>query len=86
MEEVENIMDEFNLIEVWRIQNEDKREFSWMKKGAFPVRASRIDYALVSAGLDQLVKISLYISSIMTDHRAFYMVVETEPCERGNGY
>ena len=84
--EVENIMDEYCLNDIWRIQNPEKREFSWRKKGAFPVKASRIDFALVSRGLDQQVKMSMYVSSIKTDHRAFYMVVELQEFERGAGY
>ena len=42
--------------------------------------------ALVSAGLDHNIEIVLYISSIMTDHRAIYMVINTTLFERGSGY
>ena len=85
-DEVENIMDHFSLKDIWRIQNGDKREFSWMKKGQYPIKASRIDLALVSAGLDQKVAISEYISSIYTDHRALYLVFDLIPFQRGTGY
>ena len=84
--EVQNICDEFYMLELWRIRNEEKREFSWMKKGTFPLRASRIDFALVSAGLDQKVEMIQYLSSIFTDHRAVYVVVDLDPFQRRIGY
>ena len=86
MEEVTSIMEEFSLKDIWRIQNIDKREFSWRKPRTYPVKASRIDFALVSSGLDQQVKTVQYLSSLKTDHRAIYLVVELSPSERGCGY
>ena len=85
-EEVKVLMEQYCLEDVWRLQNEDKREFSWIKSGSYPIKASRLDFALVSKGLDQKVQMSQYTSSIKTDHRAFYMVVDTDPFERGTGY
>ena len=84
-EEVENLCEEFTLNDVWRARNEQKKEFSWRKGGQYQ-KASRIDFALVSAGLDQLVEYIQYLSSIKTDHRAIYMVIDLDPFERGNGY
>ena len=53
LEVVIDTMDEFNLKDTWRIQNEERKEFSWRKGKEWPIKASRIDLALVSAGLDQ---------------------------------
>ena len=55
-------------------------------KGGEIQKGSRIDYALVSAGLDQKVKHATYLAGIKTDHRGFYMVVELQPSNRGVGY
>ena len=85
LEVVRDMMNEFYLSDVWRIQNGDKREYSWMKKGNIN-KASRIDFILVSAGLDQSIKNPMYVSSIKTDHRAIYCVVELNNQERGVGY
>ena len=85
-EEVENIMDKYFLMDIWRTRNEEKKEFSWRKKNSNPTKASRIDLALVSKGLDQMVEMTQYLSSIMTDHRALYLCVITTPFERGTGY
>ena len=84
-DKVEDIMDEFSLKDIWRIQNPERREYSWRKKGNLN-KASRIDFVLISAGLDQKAKMVQYISSIMTDHRAIYLVLEMEASERGTGY
>ena len=85
-EEVENIIDEFCLEDTWRVRNGDKREYSWIKKHAFPHKASRIDFALISKGLDQKVEMIQYTSSVFTDHRALYAMLELDPFERGKGY
>ena len=86
MMEVYNMCDQFYLSDVWRVQNGEKREFSWMKRQNRELKASRIDFALVSGGLDQKIKCIMYLSSICTDHRAIYMVVEITQQERGTGY
>ena len=80
------MMDEFKLVDVWRNRNEEKKEFSWIKTGSFPIKASRIYFALTSSGLDQHTQTIQYISSIKTDHRAVYMVIEIGDIHRGVGY
>ena len=84
-DKVLDLVDHFKLVDVWRNQNGVKREFSWIKAGRTD-RASRIDFALVSAGLDQMVSNPIYISGIKSDHRAFYMVVEVTQFSRGVGF
>ena len=84
-DELVNIMDEFYLHDVWRVQHPEKREYSWMKPGHIQ-KASRIDYALVTAGLDQKAKAVQYIPGIKTDHRAFYICLDLIQFERGVGY
>ena len=87
-DEVENIMEEFKLKETWRERNEESREYSWFKRssGQQERKASRIDFALISGGLDQNVKEITYISSIKTDHRAIYIVLDLTENSRGRGY
>ena len=83
---IQDMMDEFYLKDVWRLQNQEKCEYSWRKGLGSNMKASRIDYALVSGGLDQKVQVPQYLASIKTDHRAFYMVIDTMESERGTGY
>ena len=85
-EEVENLMEQYFLKDVWRNQNEGRKEYSWFKRSERESKASRIDIALVSGGLDQRVEYIQYLSSIKTDHRAIYMVVNCNENERGSGY
>ena len=85
-DEVLEIMDQYYLQDTWRIQNEEKREFSWIKRGSFPIKASRIDFALISAGLSHLIEMIQYISSIKTDHRAVYLVIKFNSFQRGAGF
>ena len=51
LNELKSIMEQFYLNDVWRIQNPDSRQYSWYKRGDL-YKASRIDLALVSAGMD----------------------------------
>ena len=87
-DQVLDIMEEFSLNDTWRVRNPEKLEYSWTRKTSrsHEREASRIDFALVSAGLDQKVEMIMYISSIKTDHRAVYMVINTMGNERGPGY
>ena len=85
LEQLENIIEVYCLKDVWRNQNNEKREYSWIKNGD-TLKASRIDFALVSGGLDQKIKNCTYLAGIKTDHRAFYMAVDINPFERGMGY
>ena len=84
-EELENIMDEFLLYDVWRILNEGRKEYSWIKGGSAQM-ASRIDFALIASGLSQKVEAIQYITGIKTDHRALYVCFVMNPHERGIGY
>ena len=77
--------DEYKLVDVWRVQNQEKREYSWFKRGNI-LKASRIDFALVSAGLDQKAENVMYKSTVQTDHRALYMVIDLDFNSRGTGY
>ena len=85
MKQVEEMMEQYSLKDVWRIQNPLSRKYSWYKRGNL-MKASRIDFALVSAGLDQKVKEIQYLSSIKMDHRAIYMVIDVHYIDRGTGY
>ena len=85
-EEVQNLCEEFYLRDIWRDRNPDIREFSWKQSRHWPIKASRIDFALVSGGLDQQIQTVQYLSSVFTDHRGIYLVVQLENNERGTGY
>ena len=77
--------EQYCLLDIWRIHNGDSREYSWHKRGNIH-KASRIDFVLVSGGIDQEIELVQYLSSIKTDHRAIYMVIKSIASERGTGY
>ena len=74
-EKIKSMMSELRLTDVWRDRNENKMEFSWTRRGAKDGRlqASRIDYALVSKGVDNWVENPMYVSAFHTDLRAFHL-------------
>ena len=80
-----DMMEQYKLTDTWRVQNEQVREYSWIKSGR-DQKASRIDFALISAGLDQFVEVIQYLSSVMTDHRALYICIDLKSFERGKGF
>ena len=82
---VQNIIEECQLCDIWRIRNPEKSVFSWMKTRP-NIMASRIDFALVSQGLSSAITNTMYLPGIMSDHLAFYMVVDVLQNERGRGY
>ena len=82
-----SMSEEMMLDEVWRSRNPGQSRFSWHKKdrrGRF--LASRLDYALVSAGLSQMVEQTMYLPGIQSDHSAFYVGFKLGDQERGPGF
>ena len=58
-DEILNIMDQYLLVDVWRLHNGNKLEYSWFKSGQIQ-KASRIDFALISKGIDHSKKHNVY--------------------------
>ena len=85
MQSVKEIMTEKSLIDVWRARNENTLRFSWKKHNP-TLQASRIDYALISQGLDQEVENVMYFKGIKSDHDALFLSINLTKSERGAGY
>ena len=71
--------------DIWRVRNEGVKQFSYYRRKP-EYSASRIDFAIVSAGMSQFVKSIFYIPGLMTDHRATFMSVSYSEESRGPGY
>ena len=81
------VMTEYSLTEVWRDRNLNKEQYSWEKRIRSRLeQASRIDYMLVSRGLDSDVENITYIEAVKTDHLALFASVKMSKNERGSGY
>ena len=83
-----DLMSHYELCDVWRDRHPNVKEFSWFKNSNNTrcFTASRLDYILISKGLDQFVRNELYLPGIQTDHRAFIISIVNNRCLRGAGY
>ena len=54
--------------DVWRLQNEEGREYTWNR--SHPFTARRLDYVFVTSPLLPYVESSRIISFALSDHRA----------------
>ena len=78
-------MSDLMLVVVWRVRNPESRQYSWMRTNP-QITASRLDYALVSEGLDSNCVNTMYLPGIKTDHRAFYLAIDQIFSQRGPGF
>ena len=72
-----NIMENFDLIDIWRIRNADKRRFTWRQKT--PLIQCRLDFWLISDVLQDLTVKTDIISAILTDHSAITIEFKSSP-------
>ena len=66
---------EYNLIDIWRLRNPDKRQFTWRKRN--PIIQRRIDFWLISDDLQDDVKKTEIIPAIKTDHSAISLSINS---------
>ena len=79
-------IEEMSLCEIWRSHNTGVRRYSWyrsLQKNC--LQMSRIDYAVVSHGLSQMIHDTYYLNGLRSDHSAF-LGVEVVSVDRGPGY
>ena len=87
MHQLETMMTVHHLVDIWRIRNPEKIQFSWVKKDLLENSpTSRIDMALISKGLDVLCENVLYIPCTKTNHSAMFLAMKDFQSERGKGY
>ncbi|KAL9975265.1 hypothetical protein ACROYT_G012410 [Oculina patagonica] len=75
---VKNISDkklEYDLVDIWRIRNPDKRQFTWRQKR--PRVQRRLDYWLISDCLQDFIEHADIIPSIKSDHSAITLQINT---------
>ena len=86
--QLEILMSNCSMCDVWRERNKEEKYFSWLKssKNGENVKASRLDMILVSQGCKQRVLNVTYLPSLMTDHSAAFIVLNQTKYGRGIGY
>ena len=81
---LDELCNEYNLSDTWRVRNPDSIFYSWKKHT--DNQASRIDYCLMSKGTEGLCDNIMYYQGIETDHCAMYISINDIKHERGCGY
>ena len=83
-EEIKIGMEEYDLVDIWRARNPEKRFFTWMKCGD-RLSWSRIDYFLISQSLCSNCCKAEIIPSVQTDHSMITLEISTTDNKRGPG-
>ena len=78
----QDICDQWDLIDAWRLKNPEVRRCSWHWKNV----ASRIDLALVDQGLFNRIAAIDYECGYKTDHSKISIVIDLSSSKRGPGY
>ena len=65
---MQNLRFDFDLVDIWRIRNPERRRFTWREKNPFIQR--RLDYWLISDVCQDEIEKSDIIPSINSDHSA----------------
>ena len=72
---VEDIMLNYDLVDIWRIRNPNSKKFSWRQKS--PIIQRRLDYWLISDLLqDDVAKVDI-VTAIRTDHHAITLEIDS---------
>ena len=75
VETVEELKFSYDLIDIWRIRNNDKRQYTWRQRKPYVQR--RLDYWLVCDCLEDVVEHTDIIPSIKSDHSAITLQVKS---------
>jgi len=84
-DKLNNLIETFNLVDVWRVYNPNTRRYTWRQNN--PLVQSRLDYILLSLNLMQNVKQCDIKPSIKTDHSLVTLNMNLkESIKRGPGF
>lgn len=79
-----NIMSEYNLMDCWRENNIEKREYTWFRQN--PIKKARLDFFLISNNLYTDVDSTSILPGYRTDHSLIYMSLEFGKFKKGLSY
>lgn len=74
MAKVFEIMENFDLIDIWRVLNPHLKQYTWRQSN--PLIQSRLDYWLISDGMQDLIKKVDIRPAIKTDHSAIFLSLD----------
>ncbi|KAK3084078.1 hypothetical protein FSP39_007782 [Pinctada imbricata] len=79
-----DLMEEFNLTDVWRVHNKESKGFTWSVRN--PYKRARLDFFLVSDELMNIVESSQISPGYRTDHSLIEICLKFENQEKGRGF
>lgn len=83
-EKVLNLKNDMDLIDIWRIQNPDKKKYTWRQHDAN--KQARLDFFLISSELSSNIISCNIDAGYRTDHSLVDIVLDFSKVNRGNGY
>ena len=83
-ETVLKMIEELNLIDIWRIMHENDKCFTWRKKN--PRKQARLDFFLMSDNLTYLTWNTSIVPGYRTDHSGIVVELNFNNIEKGKGY
>ncbi|MES9884044.1 MAG: reverse transcriptase domain-containing protein [Sedimenticola sp.] len=84
-DKIKNIIEKYDLSDIWRIQHGNQQRFTWHSNST-PRVLCRLDYFLVSDNLVNTIKKSEIKSSMKTDHALVKLTININNQPRGPGY
>ena len=78
-------IEEENLLDVWRVSNEDSRKYTWRRLNPV-IKQARLDFYLISENMFQFVTDTKIIPGYRTDHSGITLKLKLIDSERGRGY
>ena len=77
-------METYNLSDIWRIRNPEKRQFTWRQRVI--AVACRLDYFLISDSLTNIVESVIISHGFRSDHSFIQIEIVNENIKRGPGF
>lgn len=81
---VEKLKNNYNLVDPWRIQNPDKKEYTWHRTN--PIKQSRLDFFLISNELMSLVRKVNIMHGYRTDHSYIELEITISDFQKAPGF
>ena len=78
-------IEEENLLDVWRVSNEDSRKYTWHRLNPV-IKQARLDFYLISENMFQFVTNTKIIPGYRTDHSGITLKLKLIDSERVRGY
>lgn len=83
--ELKSLMEENNMIDVWRERNEKKREFSIRQIVGNFMCQTRIDMVLCTRNIEGFIEKLRYEETSLSDHKPFFVQLDWDTGKRGPG-